>query len=286
MSKEEQKKQQGHAPQGGGGHPDKGPKDGQKKQGGGGGQGKKPQGGPKKHAEPAEDVPQGPKEPPRLRVLVHSPEVRGRITEKFGIKNVNAMPKLEKIVLNVNMGRHLDGSKLPPNVRAQVLDTLTKVSGQKPVVIKAKKSVSNFKVRAGFETSAMVTLRRERMWHFLDRLINLATPRIKDFRGLPDKAFDKQGNYAMGLQEQGVFPEINMAEVEFTHGMNINMTFSNSNPERSRFVLEQLGLPFKKPEEPRAPRVVAKDNRPKPEAKPEAAAAAPAAAPAPAGDKK
>jgi len=279
MSKEENKKQ-AH-PQGG--HPDKAHKDGQKK-GGGGQQGKKPQGGPKKHAEPAEDVPQGPKEPPRLRVLVHSADVRQRITEKFGIKNINAMPKLEKIVLNVNMGRHLDGSKLPPNVRAQVLDTLVKVSGQRPVVIKAKKSVSNFKVREGFETSAMVTLRRERMWHFLDRLINLATPRIKDFRGLSEKAFDRQGNYAMGLSEQGVFPEINMAEVDFTHGMNINMTFSNSNPERSRFVLEQLGLPFRKPEEPRPQRVVAKDNRPKPETKPEAAAA-PAAA-APAGEKK
>jgi large subunit ribosomal protein L5 len=278
MSKDQEKNK--HAPQAGA--PDKGPKEGQKKGGGGGGQGKKPQGGPKKHAEPAEELPQGPKVPPRLRVLYHE-AVRGKITEKFGIKNPNAMPRLEKIVLNVNMGRHLDGSKLPPAVRAQVLDTLIKVSGQKPVVIKAKKSVSNFKVREGFETSAMVTLRRERMWHFLDRLINLATPRIKDFRGLPDRAFDKQGNYAMGLSEQGVFPEINMAEVEFTHGMNINMAFSNSTPALSRFVLEQLGLPFKKPEEPRTPRVVAKDNRPKPEPKPEAAAA-PAAAPA--GDKK
>lgn len=276
MSKDqEHKEKQPHA-----GAPDKGPKDGQKKGGGGGGgQGKKPHGqgggGGKKHAEAEAEVPAGPKVPPRLRVLYHD-AIRGKITEKFGIKNVNAMPRLEKIVLNVNMGRHLDGSKLPPNVRAQVLDTLVKVSGQKPVVIKAKKSVSNFKLRAGFESSAMVTMRRERMWHFLDRLINLATPRIKDFRGLPDKAFDKQGNYAMGLSEQGVFPEINMAEVEFTHGMNINMTFANSTPELSRFVLEQLGLPFKKPEEPRAPRTVAKDNRPKPEAKPEAAPAAPA----------
>ena len=84
------------------------------------------------------------------------------------------------------------------------------------------------------------------MWHFLDRLINLATPRIKDFRGLPDKAFDKQGNYAMGLSEQGVFPEINMAEVNFTHGMNINLVFENSTPEVSRFVLTELGMPFRR----------------------------------------
>jgi len=86
------------------------------------------------------------------------------------------------------------------------------------------------------------------MWHFLDRLINLAAPRIKDFRGLPTEAFDRQGNYAMGVNEQGVFPEINMAEAQFTHGMNINFIFSNSDKDKSRFVLEQLGMPFKKPE--------------------------------------
>jgi large subunit ribosomal protein L5 len=159
-----------------------------------------------------------------------------------------AQPRLRKIVLNVNMGRHLEGTKLPPHVKTQVIDTLTRVSGQKPVVIKAKKSVSNFKVREGMETAAMVTIRRDRMWHFLDRLINLATPRIKDFRGLPINAFDRQGNYAMGLTEQGVFPEINMAEAEFTHGMNINFIFTNSDKEKSRFVLELLGMPFVKPE--------------------------------------
>src|SRR4029077_20532333 len=133
-------------------------------------------------------------------------------------------------------------------VKQTVLDTLTKISGQKAVVIKAKKSVSNFKVRQGYETSAMVTLRRNRMWHFLDRLINLATPRVKDFRGLNPKAFDRQGNYSMGLSEQGVFPEINMAEVNFTHGMNINLQFSGSNPELSRHLLAELGMPFKKDE--------------------------------------
>ena len=97
----------------------------------------------------------------------------------------------------------------------------------------------------------MVTLRRERMWHFLDRLINLATPRIKDFRGVPTNAFDKQGNYSMGLTEQGVFPEINMADVNFTHGMNINMCFVRSDAKKSRFVLEKLGFPFRRPEEKR-----------------------------------
>lgn len=210
----------------------------------------------------------GPATPSRLR-LQFAEKVRPAIKESFGISNVNAMPKLEKIVLNVNMGRHLDGTKIPPTIKTTVLETLVKITGQKPVVIKAKKSVSNFKVREGLETAAMVTIRRDRMWHFLDRLINLAAPRIKDFRGLPDKAFDKQGNYSMGITEQGVFPEINMAEAEFTHGMHINMVFARSNPKLSRFVLEQLGLPFVKPEE--------RQQRAKPEAP--KAAAAPAAAP-------
>ena len=185
--------------------------------------------------------------PPRLKAMFDE-KVRAALKEQFGVANPMAMPELEKITININMGRHLEGTKLPPQVRQTVLSTITAISGQKPVVLKAKKSVSNFKVREGFETAAMVTLRRERMWNFLDRLINLATPRIKDFQGLPRDAFDRQGNYSMGLNEQGVFPEINMAEVNFTHGMNINMTFSRSSPELSRFVLEQLGLPFAKVE--------------------------------------
>jgi len=189
-----------------------------------------------------------PAQPARLRVKF-ADEVRTALATEFGVKNAMAHPRLQKIVLNVSMGRHLEGTKLPPHVKAAVLDTLERVTGQKPVVIKAKKSVSNFKVRAGYESAAMVTIRRDRMWHFLDRLINLATPRIKDFRGLSDKAFDRQGNYAMGLTEQGVFPEINMAEAQFTHGMNINFCFGNSNAERSKFVLEQLGMPFVKPDQ-------------------------------------
>ena len=205
---------------------------------------------PKKggEASPAELEAMKPSGPPRLKTLFDE-RVRPAVAEKFGLKNPMAQPRLEKITINVNMGRHLDGTKIPPNVKTTVLDTILKVSGQKPIVQKARKSVANFKVRAGLETSAMVTMRREKMWSFLDRLINLATPRIKDFRGLSPKAFDRQGNYAMGVNEQGVFPEINMAEVTFTHGMNINLTFRNSTPELSRFVLEQMGFPFAKPEE-------------------------------------
>lgn len=188
-----------------------------------------------------------PSGPPRLKTQYQN-DVCKKVAESFGITNPMQVPRLEKIVINVNMGRHLEGTKLPPQVKSTVIDTLTAITGQKPVVVKAKKSVSNFKVRAGYETSAMVTMRRDRMWHFLDRLINLATPRIKDFRGLSDKAFDRQGSYSIGLNEQGVFPEINMAEVTFTHGMNINFCFSNSSPELSKFVLAELGMPFRKPE--------------------------------------
>lgn len=202
----------------------------------------------KPKADAAPEEPAGPRVPSRLQVQFDT-QVRGALKEKFGLANPMQHPRLDKIVLNVNLGRHLEGSKLPPEKRQTAIDTLTKITGQRPVVIKAKKSVSNFKVREGFDTAAIVTLRRDRMWHFLDRLINLATPRIKDFRGLSPKAFDRQGNYAFGLTEQGVFPEINMADVQFTHGMNINVCFSRSTTERSRFVLEQLGMPFEKPDQ-------------------------------------
>jgi large subunit ribosomal protein L5 len=208
----------------------------------------KGEGKPKgKKAESAETEPVGPRVPPRLKVL-YDTQVRSRLSEQFGLKNPMAQPVLEKVVLNVNMGRHLEGSKIPPHIRQTVIDTLTKISGQRPVVIKARKSVSNFKLRAGFENSAMVTLRRDRMWHFLDRFIHLASPRIKDFRGLSPTAFDRQGNYSLGLNEQGVFPEINMAEAAFTHGMNINICFRRSDPVKSRAALEALGFPFRRDE--------------------------------------
>jgi large subunit ribosomal protein L5 len=205
---------------------------------------------PKKGAHSAEAMAEAlkPAGPARLKVM-YDEQIRKALAEQFGITNPMEMPRLQKITLNVNMGRHLEGTKIPPQVRQTVLETLTTVSGQKPIVQKAKKSVANFKVREGYESSAMVTMRRERMWHFMDRFINLAAPRIKDFRGVRRDAFDRQGNYSMGITEQGVFPEINMAEVQFTHGMNINFTFSNSSPELSRFVLEQMGFPFAKPEE-------------------------------------
>ncbi|PKL33960.1 MAG: 50S ribosomal protein L5 [Planctomycetes bacterium HGW-Planctomycetes-2] len=190
----------------------------------------------------------GPAQPPRLREQYRG-EVAAALKEQFGITNPMARPRLEKIVVSVNVGRHLENNKLSPAIKETVTKTLATISGQKPIVIRAKKSVSNFKVREGAETSAMVTIRRDRMWHFLDRLINLSMPRIKDFRGVSTAAFDKDGNYSLGLSEQGVFPEIDMTNTNFTHGMNITLVFAGSTPEKSRFLLEKLGMPFRKKNE-------------------------------------
>jgi large subunit ribosomal protein L5 len=198
----------------------------------------------KKKSSEAEQAAMVATEPPRLRTKYET-ETSNKLAEHFGLTNPMARPRIEKVVINVNMGRHLDGGKIPANVKDTVLDTLSTIAGQKPIVINAKRSVSNFKLREGMESSACVTLRRERMWYFLDRLINLATPRIRDFRGLPDKSFDRKGNYSMGLSEQGAFPEIDMGKVTFSHGMNINIVFKNSDPEKSRFLLEDLGMPFR-----------------------------------------
>ena len=179
----------------------------------------------------------------KLKTL-YEEEIAPQMREKFSMGNANSLPKLEKIIVNVGIGKMLENQKLKPNIRDTVISTLTTITGQKPIMVLAKKSVSNFKVREGAPSSFMVTLRRERMWHFLDRLINLATPRIKDFRGLNPKSFDKGGNFGMGLNEQAVWPEINMASVSFNHGMNINLVISKSNPEKSKFMLEALGLPL------------------------------------------
>lgn len=182
---------------------------------------------------------------PRLKAQFQGP-VSEKIKSDFGIQNPMSLPRIEKVVLNVGMGRELDGTKLRPAVKEQVLKDLTVISGQKPVTIRARKSVSNFKLRAGYEIGAMVTLRGDRMWEFLDRLINLAIPRIKDFRGVNEKSFDGRGSYAFGVNEQGIFPEVDMASAQYTHGMNINVVFKNSTDEISRAVLTELGMPFRK----------------------------------------
>jgi len=180
---------------------------------------------------------------PRLQEM-YEQTVAPKVMEQFGLTNRHQLPKFEKIVVNCGVGRFLENQKLKPEVRDTVIDTLSTITGQKPVQVLARKSVANFKVREGAPSAFMVTIRRDRMWHFLDRLMNLAIPRIKDFRGVKDNAFDAGGTYSLGLGEQAVWPEINMANVNFTHGMNINIVFSRSNPEMSRFILQELGMPF------------------------------------------
>ncbi len=185
--------------------------------------------------------------PPRTRTrleALYDETVAPKVAEKFGLRNRHQWPRMTKIILNCGIGRFLENQKLKPEIRDTFISTLTAVSGQKPVMVMAKKSVSNFKVREGAPSGFVVTLRRDRMWHFFDRLVNLGVPRIRDFRGLKDTAFDKQGNYSMGLHEQAIWPEINMSTVNFTHGMNINIVFENSSPEISRFLLSELGMPF------------------------------------------
>ncbi len=182
---------------------------------------------------------------PKARLAkLFAESVRPKVTEHFGLRNPHQVPTLGKIVVNCGIGRFLENQKHKPEIRDTVVGTISTITGQRPITIRAKKSVSNFKVREGSPSGIMVTLRRDRMWHFFDRLVNLAIPRIRDFRGLKDTAFDGEGNYSMGLHEQAVWPEINMSNVNFTHGMNINIVFENSSPEISRFVLSELGMPF------------------------------------------
>ncbi|MFP4144512.1 MAG: 50S ribosomal protein L5 [Phycisphaeraceae bacterium] len=183
---------------------------------------------------------------PRLKEQYDS-SIAENLKSEFGIENPMAMPRLEKIILNVGMGKQLEGTKINTRAREQVLSDLTVISGQKPIVLKAKKSVSNFKVREGYEVGAMVTLRRERMWEFLDRLITLAIPRIKDFRGLSPKSFDGRGNYSFGVNEQGIFPEVDMTNAQFVHGLHVTLVFRNSTDEMSRYALQEMGFPFTRP---------------------------------------
>ena len=185
---------------------------------------------------------------PRLQKAFKE-QVAPKLMKEFGLTNVNQVPVIEKVIVNTGVGKQLENQKLKPEIRDTVIDTYRRITGQKPVMTIAKKSVSNFKVREGAPSGFMVTLRRERMWSFLDRMVNLAIPRIKDFRGVSDRSFDKGGSWSFGLSEQAVWPEINMASVNFSHGMNITVVFRNSNPKMSRFALAELGMPFEKPED-------------------------------------
>ncbi len=172
----------------------------------------------------------------------YSAEIVPFMMERFGYKNKLAVPRLQKIVLNMGIGKATENKNL---VEAAAKDLMI-IAGQKAMICKARKSIAGFKLREGLDIGAKVTLRGKRMWEFLDRLIAIALPRIKDFRGVPRKSFDKAGNYSLGVSEQTVFPEINIDQVQFVQGMDITLVIDNSTPEASEAMLEKLGMPFKR----------------------------------------
>ena len=176
---------------------------------------------------------------PRLRTK-YDAEIAKAMIEKFGYKNALEVPKIEKITLNMGVGEASQDKK-----KVQVAaDEMERIAGQKPVITKAKKSIAQFKLREGMAIGCKVTLRRERMYEFLDRLITIAMPRIRDFRGLNPKSFDGRGNYAMGLKEQIIFPEISYDQIEKVRGMDIIVTTTAKTDDEARELLRLFGFPF------------------------------------------
>lgn len=167
-------------------------------------------------------------------------ETAKSLMEKFGYQNVMQIPKLEKIVVNMGLGDGKDNAKV---VKAAV-DELATITGQSPVITKAKKSVANFKVRQGMSVGAKVTLRGNQMYEFMDRLVSVALPRVRDFRGVNPNAFDGRGNYTMGLKEQLIFPEINIDKVEVVRGMDITFVTTAKSDEEAKELLRLMGMPF------------------------------------------
>ncbi len=168
-------------------------------------------------------------------------EVIQQLTEKFGYKSPMQVPKITKITLNMGLGEAVADKKVIENA----IEDMTKIAGQKPVVTKARKSVANFKVREGWPIGCKVTLRRERMYEFLDRLITIAIPRIRDFRGLNPKSFDGRGNYNLGVKEQIIFPEIDYDKIDTLRGMDITITTTAQTDEEGRALLTAFNLPIR-----------------------------------------
>ena len=169
-------------------------------------------------------------------------ELAGEIQKKLGLENPMQVPKVTKITLNMGVGEAVADKKIMEKAR----EDMEKIAGQKPVTTLARKSVAGFKIRDGMPIGCKVTLRRERMYEFLDRLVNIAIPRIRDFRGLNPKSFDRQGNYSLGVSEQIIFPEINYDEIDAIRGMDITITTTARNAEEGKALLEAFNFPFKK----------------------------------------
>ena len=169
-------------------------------------------------------------------------QIRQQLKTELELKNVHQIPKIEKIIINSGVGKAISDSKH----LEMAVATLAKISGQKPVVTKARHSIATFKLREGMEIGAKVTMRGERMYSFLDRLIAVVLPRTRDFRGVSTKAFDKSGNYSLGFSDQTVFPEISYEDASAIHGLQITIVISGNNPKASRLLLEKMGMPFEK----------------------------------------
>ena len=177
----------------------------------------------------------------RLKDLYNS-QIKNNLREKFNYKNVMEIPKLEKIVINIGVGEAVANSKA---LDAAVND-LTAIAGQKPIITRAKKSIANFKIRENMPIGCKVTLRGEKMYEFLDKLINIAIPRVRDFRGVRATSFDGRGNYSLGIKEQLIFPEIDYDKIDQVRGMDIIMVTSAKTDEEARELLRAFGMPFKK----------------------------------------
>ena len=177
----------------------------------------------------------------RLKDLYKS-QIVPELTKEFNYKNPMAVPRMEKVIISMGVGRAVQDKKFLEFAK----NDLMMITGQMPVMCKAKKSVSNFKVREGMDTGLKVTVRGERMYEFMDRLINLTIPRVRDFRGLNPNSFDGKGNYSMGLSEQGVFPEINPGQIEFQQGMNLTFVTTAKTDAEAKKMLSLFGMPFKR----------------------------------------
>ncbi|MEM1178839.1 MAG: 50S ribosomal protein L5 [Acidobacteriota bacterium] len=178
---------------------------------------------------------------PSLKVRYRD-EVVPKLQEEFGIKNQMAVPRVDKVAINIGLGEASRNYKLLEVAQVE----LTAIAGQHATITRAKKSIAAFKLREGMAIGTRVTLRGDRMWEFLDRLISTALPRVRDFRGVPNKSFDGRGNYTFGIKEHTIFPEIDATKVDAIKGMNLTIVTSAGNDERARFLLRELGMPFAK----------------------------------------
>jgi large subunit ribosomal protein L5 len=193
-----------------------------------------------KEAAPKSAKPKGPQEPPRLKIR-YSKEIVPALMKHFNYTNVMAVPKLEKIVINMGLGEAIANAK----ILDVAVDELGRISGQRPVITRAKKSIANFKLRQNMPIGAAVTLRGERMFEFLDRLTSIVLPRVRDFRGVSTKSFDGRGNYTLGLRDQLIFPEISYEKVDKIRGMNVTIVTTARTDDEARELLRQFGMPFR-----------------------------------------